>query len=81
MKTEYAQHFTDAIGSDYCKQEIDFAMNLIDVNINKALQVFNECLKQKAEVMKKKIYVNRPRRSHAWFDKECRETRQYVRKL
>ena len=35
-KTEYAQHFTDAIGSDYCKQEIDFAMNLIDVDINRA---------------------------------------------
>ena len=31
--------------------------------------------------MKKKVYVNRPRRSHAWFDKECREIRQYVRKL
>ena len=36
-KTEYAQHFTDAVGSDYCKQEIDHAMNLIDVDINRAL--------------------------------------------
>ena len=80
-KDDCAQQYTDAINSDQCRQQIDLAMNLIDVDINGALEVFINCLKEKAEVMTKKIYVNQPRKSHAWFDAECKENRQYVRRL
>ena len=80
-REEYSQCFTDAMNSYDCKKRIDFATDLIDTNINQALKVFTDCLKEKAEIMRKRTYVNRPRKSHAWFDKECRDTRQNVRRL
>ena len=80
-KEHCAQQFFDALKSDQCKEQIDFATSLIDVDVNRALEIFIDCLKDKAEIMKMRIYVNRPKKQHAWFDKECRDTRQNLRKL
>ena len=51
------------------------------MDINEALQSFNDCLKQNAEYMKRKTYVNRPKRMDEWYDEECRAARKNARKL
>ena len=52
---------------------------LIERDVNEALKVFNVVLKQGAECMKKRIYINNCKRNSAWFDKECKLARQNVR--
>ena len=52
------------------------------MDINEALQSFNDCLKQNAEYMKRKTYVNRPKRMDEWYDEEyVIFARKNVRKL
>ena len=65
--------------SDITKVQLRLALSLIDVDINEALKSFNDCLKQNAECMKRKIYVHRPKK--IWYDEECRTARKNVRKL
>ena len=67
--------------SDQSKEKFRLASSLIDVDINEALQSFNDCLKQNTEYMKRKTYVNRPKRMDEWYDEECRAVRKNVRKL
>ena len=44
---------------------------MIDLDVNNALHVFNGSIKEMAECMKKRIVVNKHRKSHDWFDFEC----------
>ena len=68
--------------SDKSKEQLRLASSLIDVDINEALQAFNDCLKQNAEYMKRKTYVNRPKRMDEWYDEEyVIFARKNVRKL
>ena len=78
---DYAQQFTESMHSDITKEQLSLASSLIDVDINEALISFNDCLKQNAECMKRKIYVNRPKKMDEWYDEECRAARKNVRKL
>lgn len=59
-----------------------YVTQLIDVDVNKALDMFNDILRKAAECMKKRIFVtNHSRRNTEWFDQECRLERKNVRKL
>ena len=80
-KADYAQQFIESMHSDITKEQLSLALSLIDVDINEALKSFNDCLKQNAECMKRKIYVNRPKKMDEWYDEECRAARKNVRKL
>ena len=62
-------------------EKIEKAIHLIDVNINEALHTFNECIQQSAEVMKKRIPINKTKSLGDWFDHECVLTRRKVRRL
>ena len=62
--------------SDETKEQLRLASCLIDVDINEALKSFNDCLKQIAEYMKRKTYVNRPKRMDERYDEECRAARK-----
>ena len=66
---------------DETKEQLRLASSLIGVDVNEALKSFNDCLKQNAEYMKRKTYVNRPKRMDEWYDEECRAARKNVRKL
>ena len=61
------------------QEKLAFASRLIERDVNEALKVFNVVLKQGAECMKKRIYINNCKRNSAWFDKECKLARQNVR--
>ena len=67
-KADYAQQFIEAMHSDITKEQLSLASSLIDVDINEALKSFSDCLKQNAECMKRKIYVNRPKKMDEWYD-------------
>ena len=75
-KAGCAQQFTESMHSDKSKEQLRLASSLIDVDINEALQSFNDCLKQNAEYMKRKTYVNRPKRMDEWYDEERRAARK-----
>ena len=75
-KADYAQRFIESMHSDITKEQLSLASSLIDVDINEALKSFNDCLKQNAECMKRKIYVNRPKKMDEWYDEECRAARK-----
>ena len=62
--------------SDETKEQLRLASSLIGVDVNEALKSFNDCLKQIVEYMKRKTYVNRPKRMDEWYDEECRAARK-----
>ena len=75
-KADCAQQFIESMHSDKSKEQLRLASSLIDVDISEALQSFNVCLKQNAEYMKRKTYVNRPKSMDEWYDEECRAARK-----
>ena len=50
-------------------------------DVDEAINLVNECLKQRAECMKKPVYVNKCKRKKDWYDQECNCARKHVRKL
>ena len=74
------QAFKDSFNSDEARTRLKHAINMIDVDINNALQVFNSSIKEMAECMKKRMVVNKHRKSHDWFDSECSINRRNARK-
>ena len=75
-KADCAQQLIASMHSDQSKEQLRLASRLTDVDIHEALQSFNDCLKQNAEYMKRKTYVNRPKRMGEWYDEECRAARK-----
>ena len=52
-----AQTFTSLMCTDETCAVLDEAISLIDLDIDKALEIFNNCTKEKAECMKKQIRI------------------------
>lgn len=61
--------------------EMEVALNLIDEDINAALELFNSCIKKQAECMKKHVRTNGKKRNDKWYDLECTAARRTVRRL
>ena len=49
---DYAQLYYNAMLAQEVQEKFDFASRLIDTDVNEALRVFSELLKQRAECMK-----------------------------
>ena len=79
-KEDKAQHFIDMVNSDMSRDTFSHAIQLIDYDVDVALEMFSECLKKQAECMKQKVNLNRFKKKE-WFDEECRNNRRNVRKL
>ena len=60
---------------------LDETFSLTDLDIDKALDIFNNCIKEKAECMKKQIRIKNGRKLDEWFDWECKVERRNVRRL
>ena len=73
--------FKDILDSENIKLKLDQAIYTIDVDINDALSIFNECLKEAAECMNKRVRLGGQSVSHSWFDEECKDKRRLLRKL
>jgi len=71
--------FFNGMNSDDVKIKVRMAIDMIDVDVNQALSLFNDCLKEMAECMKRKLFVNKVNKKQDWFDSECRTHRKLVR--
>ena len=60
--------------------KLNIALNMIDSDINDALNMFNDCIKESAVCMKKRV-TSRKRNFADWFDFECVTSRRNVRRL
>ena len=76
-----AQAFKDSFDSDEARTKLEYAINMIDVDVNNALYAFNESIKKMAECMKKRTFFNRRKKSYEWFDFDCSTNGRNVRKL
>ena len=72
--------FEEALTNEHFLSSINDALMYIPMNIDDALEKFNGCLKEAASCMKKTVTINNVQ-SQKWFDQECRNKRQEVRKL
>ena len=73
--------FADSMKTDESRRMLEYAISLIDNDINKALETFNDCIRKNAQCMQRTIRTNANQRSDNWFDRECRLARTSLRKL
>lgn len=71
--------FAEALNSLDNAGEFDKAKNLIDVDIDQAIEAFTHTLTSAASCMTKK-QTNSRKTKNDWFDDECREKRKETRK-
>jgi len=71
--------FYIALHSDKVKTCFEEAMSLVHIDIDLALERFNEGLKSAGACMTRKIKVGSHQQSRLWFDLECRESRKALR--
>eukprot|EP00745_Piridium_sociabile_P025429 TRINITY_DN40248_c0_g2_i2.p1 TRINITY_DN40248_c0_g2~~TRINITY_DN40248_c0_g2_i2.p1 ORF type:complete len:123 (-),score=13.89 TRINITY_DN40248_c0_g2_i2:38-361(-) len=57
------------------------AVSLIQIDINDALNAFNNCIREAAECMKKHIGCKEQYENRDWFDAECNFQKKLVRRL
>jgi CRISPR/Cas system-associated protein endoribonuclease Cas2 len=72
--------YVNSLLSSPSSSRLEDAISLIDSDVDQALCLLNGIIKDSAEQMKKRIYLNGKRKEETWFDKECREARRLVRK-
>ena len=77
--TEKEQDFSSNLLSGEVKTCFSEAEELIDIDINLSLKKFNEGIQIAGQCMKKEIVIGKEKQNK-WFDKECYESRQEVRK-
>ena len=51
-----AQAFKDSFDSNEARTKLEYAINMINVDINKALRVLDEFIKEMAKCMKKRVF-------------------------
>ena len=79
-KEACALHFISKMNSNDVEEKISEAEKLINVDVNKAMDIFNETVREQADGMRKRIGMNRTREQE-WFDLECKLEKSKVRKL
>jgi hypothetical protein len=80
-KEESSQEFYRKLCDTHIHDNLQAAIQMIDVNVNEALKLFNDCIKDCAASMKKTISMNSNKHQEGWFDEECKQSRTNVRSL
>ena len=70
--------FNEKLLSYEVQRKFKIAMDTINTDLDNALLLFNECLKDVAECMKKRVCVNKQQKRD-WYDNECRMFRKNVK--
>ena len=79
-KEENKDTFLSNITKEHFKKMYNDAMNHIDINIDTALNKFNDCIRDAGLCLKTYIGQNK-RKEQKWFDYECITKRKEVRKM
>ena len=77
---DFSNTFLSNLNTEYSKHCLNTAEVLIETDVNAALTMFNNCIKQQAQNMKRKVLSDKNNRCNSWFDFECREARRTVRR-
>jgi hypothetical protein len=78
---DHADLYANNICTHEFQESINYALSLIDVDINQALNVFNVAIKNAGDYMKRKIPNINTVKPKDWFDAECHKSKKNVRKL
>ena len=71
-KVEHQQLLSDLMNTVEIHEGLLHSTQLIDVDVNKAPDMFNDILRKATECKKKRIFVtNYSRQNTKWFDQEC----------
>ena len=73
------EQFLENLTNDRCQTLLTDALNLVDIDLNEALEKFNEGIKEGAQCMKSVITLN-GKRVQKWYDYECTVKKREVRK-
>ena len=79
-KENLADVFHSNIALKDFEDKVHCATCLIDIDINRALDCFNTCIREAAECMKIEIYCNKKCSTQEWYDAECRSLKREVRR-
>ena len=71
--------FVMKLKSNDLQQRLDTATSELDNNVDNALELFVQCMKDASQCMYKKVCVDKVRRSE-WFDEECQSAKKESRK-
>ena len=74
-----AHLFQEALAMEDFSKQFNEALTCIPNDIDTALEKFNECIKEAGSCMKRTITIT-DTQTQKWFDVECRNKRQEVRK-
>ena len=77
---QYEQQFYGNMNSENAKLFFNNLMNILDNNINEAIDMFTKFVKDQAECMRKLIVCGK-KKQNEWFDRECFEERRKLRKF
>ena len=77
----FAETYEKSFYSIDTQSRIKVAMNMIDIDVDSALEEFNACLKDASVDMKKRVIGVKKFDGNKWFDNECRTIRKEVRNL
>ena len=82
-QTDYEEIYKDNLNSLQTQTLFDKAIDMIDFDINNALDIFNEAIRACALCMRKRIRIdnNGYAKSKNWFDNDCVQKRKEVRRL
>jgi hypothetical protein len=72
--------FVNNMNSEDVQKNVREAIGMIDVDIDVALEMFNDCVKNIADCMKRKVFVNSVNKKKDWFDVDCCVARKSVRR-
>ena len=78
--SEQVHVFDNALLSNNFSFKLFEAFQCIEVDVKLALSIFNECIREVAYCMKKRVCVNSEKKLD-WFDIECKDKRKELRKL
>ena len=79
-KEESEEQFTRSMNDEQARERIREAESYIDLNVNLAIGIFNDFVKEIAEFLKKNIRLG-VRKDDEWFDRECLTERRNVRRM
>ena len=78
---DYANNFIASMFSMHVQERLNVAVDMININVNDALETLNDIFKEQARNMRKKIMLNKTVEQRNWFDYECRVKKREVRGL
>lgn len=77
---ERETEFRENISLENNVEQLNLASSNLETNVEDALLLFNDCIKNAAQCMVRKCNVSGNRKNAVWYDQECKEAKVNCRK-